>query len=150
MRNLAEVTDQMAAISALGIAFSIDDFGTGHSSLGRLHQLPIAELKIDRSFIEQLCGQGGTYTIVQAILSMAHALGHRVVAEGVETASQLACLRDLHCDLLQGYLLSSPVPPDRIPTLVEAAHPAFAQAAPVHCDSGLPPDEFSEKTVSAS
>ncbi len=150
MRNLAEVTDQMAAISALGIAFSIDDFGTGHSSLGRLHQLPIAELKIDRSFIEQLCGQGGTYTIVQAILSMAHALGHRVVAEGVETASQLACLRDLHCDLLQGYLLSCPVPPDRIPTLVEAAHPAFAQAAPVHCDSGLPPDEFSEKTVSAS
>jgi len=129
MRNLAEVADQMNVLTSAGIVFSIDDFGTGHSSLGRLHQLPISVLKIDQSFISQLCVQGGTDSIVQAIISMAHALGLHLVAEGVETASQLDRLRVLQCDLLQGFLLSRPVPPERIPALVAARHAAFFQIA---------------------
>jgi diguanylate cyclase (GGDEF)-like protein/PAS domain S-box-containing protein len=126
MRNLTEVSERMASLASRRICFSIDDFGTGHSSLGRLHQLPISVLKIDQSFIAQLSAHNGTYSIVQAIISMAHALGHRLVAEGVETASQLAHLRDLQCDLLQGFLLSRPVRPEQIPELVATRNEAFA------------------------
>lgn len=143
MRNLKEVSGQMDKLSLAGISFSIDDFGTGHSSLGRLNQLPISVLKIDRSFIEQLSGSKencATLTIVQAILSMAHALGQKVVAEGVETPVQLEILRDLNCDLLQGFLLSRPVPPKEIPALLSGVHPAFLEAAPIE-----PPAAFSEK-----
>jgi EAL domain-containing protein (putative c-di-GMP-specific phosphodiesterase class I) len=138
----------MATLSERGISFSIDDFGTGHSSLGRLHQLPISVLKIDRSFIEQLCVPNQlctTLTIVQAILSMAHALGQQVVAEGVETEAQLDCLRELDCDLVQGFLLSRPVSPKEIPALMATAHPAFAQAASVRRDAGLRPEEAALK-----
>jgi diguanylate cyclase (GGDEF)-like protein/PAS domain S-box-containing protein len=126
MNNLKEVAGEMAILSALGCRFSIDDFGTGHSSLGRLHLLPISILKIDRSFIEQLCnpnGSGTPYSIVQAILSMAHAMELVVVAEGIETERQLNCLHHLGCDVLQGFLLSMPVPPEEIPALIAGPHP---------------------------
>ena len=126
MRNLTEVSERMASLTSRRISFSIDDFGTGHSSLGRLHRLPISVLKIDQSFISQLSAHNGTYSIVQAIISMAHALGHRLVAEGVETASQLAHLHELHCDLLQGFLLSRPVPPEQVPDLISTRNEAFA------------------------
>jgi EAL domain-containing protein (putative c-di-GMP-specific phosphodiesterase class I) len=126
MRNLTEVSERMASLTSRRISFSIDDFGTGHSSLGRLHRLPISVLKIDQSFISQLSAHNGTYSIVQAIISMAHALGHRLVAEGVETASQLANLHELHCDLLQGFLLSRPVPPEQVPDLISTRNEAFA------------------------
>ncbi len=131
MDNLKEVSGEMLMLSAMGCTFSIDDFGTGHSSLGRLHQLPISILKIDRSFVEQLSDTDTTSTsnsIVQAIISMAHARGLQVVAEGVETEQQLVCLHDLGCDLLQGYLLSRPVMPDKVPFLVAERHSAFASA----------------------
>ncbi len=131
MENLKAVSGEMMALSALGSTFSIDDFGTGYSSLGRLHRLPISILKVDRSFVEHLCdGEGGeaSRTIVQAILSMAHALGMRVVAEGVETERQLNCLLRLGCDLYQGFLLSRPVEPEKIPSLLAHAHPAFRSA----------------------
>lgn len=128
MRNLENVTEQMAALSSRGIEFSIDDFGAGYSSLGRLSELGASILKIDRSFIPPGLQPGNTdnaHSIVQAIITMAHALGHRVVAEGVETADQLACLRALGCDLFQGYLLSRPVAPDQIQALIGVVHPAF-------------------------
>lgn len=125
MHDAIAVCERMSALAAYGIEFSIDDFGTGHSSLGRLHQLPISVLKVDRSFVDRLCVHNEAFSIVQAIISMAHALGQRVVAEGVETSEQLVLLRGLHCDLLQGYLLSRPVPPEKIPALIAAIHPAF-------------------------
>lgn len=139
MDNLKAVSGEMKVLSALGCRFSIDDFGTGYSSLGRLHQLPISILKIDRSFVVNLChydGNGGdtSETIVQAILSMAHALGLHVVAEGVETEQQLTCLRQLGCDFYQGFLLSRPVEPEKIPALINATHPAF-RAHPKHAPS---------------
>jgi diguanylate cyclase (GGDEF)-like protein/PAS domain S-box-containing protein len=122
MHDVAEVSEQMALLSAKGIEFSIDDFGMGHSSLGRLHQLHISVLKIDRSFTNQLCLENGTYSIVEAIISMAHTLGQRVVAEGVETEMELVSLRGLQCDLLQGYLLSRPVRPAQVPALLATRH----------------------------
>jgi diguanylate cyclase (GGDEF)-like protein/PAS domain S-box-containing protein len=124
MRNVADVTEQMKALSARGIEFSIDDFGTGHSSLARLSQLGASILKIDRSFMTTSC-RDDAHTIVQAIITMAHTLGHKVVVEGVEAEAQLACLRGLNCDLFQGFLLSRPVSPDRIPALMGVIHPAF-------------------------
>ncbi len=129
MHNVADVTEQMKELSAEGIEFSIDDFGTGHSSLARLSHLGASILKIDQSFMTPGCTEN-TQTIVQAIITMAHTLGHKVVAEGVETAQQLACLRDLHCDLFQGYLLSQPVSSDRIPALLGTVHPAFDKPVP--------------------
>ena len=150
MRNQAEASDRMVAFTARGIAFSIDDFGTGHSSLYRLHQLPISVLKIDRSFIDQLCLQNGTYSIVQAVISMAHALGLRVVAEGVETESQLACLHMLQCDLLQGFLLSRPVSPEHIPPLLASTHPAFSHIGVSDCGGMfVPPDKPVQKELAA-
>jgi EAL domain-containing protein (putative c-di-GMP-specific phosphodiesterase class I) len=128
MRDVVGVSEQITALSERGIMFSIDDFGTGHSSLSRLHQLPVSMLKIDRSFINQLCARNGTCSIVNAIITMAHTLNLRVVAEGVETQAQLAHLRDLHCDVLQGYLLSPPVDAEYIPKLVADNHPIFTQA----------------------
>ncbi len=127
MRNVTDVSDQMAALAAMGIAFSIDDFGTGHSSLARLSELGTSELKIDRSFLAPT-SHGNAQSIVQAIITMAHALGHTVVAEGVETAEQVTSLRDLHCDLLQGFLLSRPAPPEQIPALLAAPNAALAPA----------------------
>jgi diguanylate cyclase (GGDEF)-like protein/PAS domain S-box-containing protein len=140
MRNLKEVSVQMTRLAGLGFSFFMDDFGTGHSSLGRLHQLPLSVLKIDRSFIEQLCAPSGMYTtltIVQAIVSMAHALHQKVVAEGVETEAQLACLAGLDCDLVQGFHLSHPLPPGDIPELAGRKHPAFANLLPALCETPL-------------
>lgn len=144
MRSLAGVADQMEVLTSLGISFSIDDFGTGHSSLGRLHQLPISVLKIDQSFIAQLGAQESTYSIVQAIISMAHALGLQLVAEGVETPDQLARLRDLRCDLVQGFLLSRPVPPEQIPALVAARHKAFSEISSAGRANPLLPAEVDD------
>lgn len=125
MRNVADVTEQMAVLSAQGIEFSIDDFGTGHSSLGRLTEMRASILKIDRSFMQSNCSRHG-HTIVQAIITMAHTLGYTVVAEGVETEKQLTCLLGLQCDLFQGYLLSRPIAAEGIPALLAARHSVFA------------------------
>ncbi len=128
MNNLHEVSGEMSFLSGWGTRFSIDDFGTGYSSLGRLHRLPISIVKIDRSFIENMktCEEGAgdaKCPIVQAIISMAHALGMEVVAEGVETERQLKCLQELRCDLYQGFLLSRPVEPADVPSVIGCKHP---------------------------
>jgi diguanylate cyclase (GGDEF)-like protein len=92
-----------------GIRISIDDFGTGYSSLGRLRQLTLDTLKIDRLFVEGVADSEPDSTVVEHIIGMAHTLGMTVVAEGVETESQLLALRSLNCDQIQGYLLSRPL-----------------------------------------
>jgi diguanylate cyclase (GGDEF)-like protein len=125
-------------LGALGVKLSIDDFGTGYSSLAYLRQLQAGELKIDRSFVQDLETSADARAIVEAIVQLAHALGLKVVAEGVETAAQRDVLTDLHCGELQGYLFARPMPPavmaewaagiDR-PTELKFAPSAFLEAA---------------------
>ena len=109
MRNLPEASRQIELLAAVGIDFSIDDFGSGYSSLGQLDKLPVQSLKIDRTFIDRICLSDGTYSIVDAVVRMGHSLGLSVVAEGVEDHEQWACLRHLGCDIIQGFLFSKPL-----------------------------------------
>mgnify|MGYP003796558707 FL=1 len=97
-------------LSRLGVQISIDDFGTGFSSLSHLRRLPLDKLKIDRSFVQALSDQSYDASIVPAIISMAHTLDLEVIAVGVETIDQLCILRDLGCDQFQGFLVSPAVP----------------------------------------
>jgi EAL domain-containing protein (putative c-di-GMP-specific phosphodiesterase class I) len=118
MRKLDEIARQMLELAQMGINFSVDDFGTGYSSLRHLHQLPIKTLKIDRSFVERIVEPQGTFAIVQAILSLAHSLEMQVVAEGVESADQVEILRELGCDVIQGFLWGRPQPAARVPEIL--------------------------------
>ena len=99
-----------ARLGELGVHVSIDDFGTGHSSLAMLRRLPVAELKIDRAFVSDLADSEGARSIALAVMQMAKSLGLRVVAEGVETEAQRDILIGMGCDELQGYLYGKPMP----------------------------------------
>ncbi|MDP3522642.1 MAG: EAL domain-containing protein [Hydrogenophaga sp.] len=103
---------KLRALKAAGFEISIDDFGTGYSSLSYLKRFRLDELKIDRSFVDGIESDASDRAIVEATLAMAHRLGMRVVAEGVETLAQQAFLQDKGCELLQGYLFSKPIGPD--------------------------------------
>ncbi len=121
--HLMESIDDMIAImhqlGKLGIGFSIDDFGTGYSSLSYLTNLPIANLKVDRSFVKDLPDNTNDAIIAKTIISMAHSLGQNVIAEGVETREQLEFLRTHACDSIQGYYFSKPLPANEITPLLE-------------------------------
>jgi EAL domain-containing protein (putative c-di-GMP-specific phosphodiesterase class I) len=99
----------MADLKSLGVTLSIDDFGTGFSSLSYLKSFPLDELKIDRSFIADLPGVKSDVAIVRTIIDLGHRLGMSVIAEGIESADQLACIRQLGCDNYQGFLFSKPL-----------------------------------------
>jgi diguanylate cyclase (GGDEF)-like protein len=100
-------------LSRLGVRLAVDDFGTGHSSLANLRRLPIDELKIDRSFVTPMLNDENDLIIVRSTINMAHDLGLRTIAEGVEDAATLAELSELGCDLVQGYHFSKPVPAEK-------------------------------------
>jgi EAL domain-containing protein (putative c-di-GMP-specific phosphodiesterase class I) len=110
MTNMDEAVATLVEIKSQGVRISIDDFGTGYSSLGYLKRLPVDDLKIDRSFIEDATSDRSNRSLVSAIIRLAHKLGLKVVAEGVETEDQLRFLKYLKCDEWQGYLASRPVP----------------------------------------
>jgi EAL domain-containing protein (putative c-di-GMP-specific phosphodiesterase class I) len=116
--NFDEIAKHMAEFAAMGIRFALDDFGTGFTALQHLHRLPISTLKIDRSFIQQLCESRRSHPIVKAIIELAHSLNIQVVAEGVEDEDQIQLLRKLDCDCMQGFLLSRPLPPEEIKALL--------------------------------
>lgn len=103
----------------LGVPIAIDDFGTGFSSLNYLKMLPAEKIKVDRSFVRMLNHSGPDATIVSAVISMAHGLGMKVVAEGVETVEQFERLRRMNCDEMQGYLISPAVDGERATKLLE-------------------------------
>lgn len=104
----------LEALHDRGVRISIDDFGTGFSSLSHLRRLPIHEIKIDQSFISGMLDQENDYIIARSIIDLAHNLGHRVVAEGVEDTATLELLRGLGCDVAQGFLFARPGPAERI------------------------------------
>ncbi|MBD1996887.1 EAL domain-containing protein [Leptolyngbya sp. FACHB-541] len=116
MHSLETATAVLEQLKALGVQLYVDDFGTGYSSLAYLHRLPIDKLKIDRSFITRIDSEGEQLEIVRAIVKLAWNLGMDVIAEGVETASQLAQLKALRCEYVQGFFFSKPL--DR--TMAEA------------------------------
>jgi predicted signal transduction protein with EAL and GGDEF domain len=98
------------SLGDLGVNLSLDDFGTGYSPLSYLRELPVTEIKIDRSFVEAMMSDRDTATIVAAVIGLARRLGIEVVAEGIETAGQLEMLRSFDCPFAQGYLFSRPLP----------------------------------------
>jgi diguanylate cyclase (GGDEF)-like protein len=106
-------------LSRMGVIVSIDDFGTGYSSMSYLRRFPIDKLKIDRSFIQDMTTNSDAASIVKAIISLAHSLRLKVVAEGVETSEQLVQLRELGCDQFQGFFRSAAVPPGEIGKFVQ-------------------------------
>jgi EAL domain-containing protein (putative c-di-GMP-specific phosphodiesterase class I) len=112
-----ECERNIAALRELGIRFALDDFGTGFSSLGRLHQLQVDRIKIDRSFVHGFGKSTGDEAIVQAIVDLARAIGLKTTAEGVETVAQSNYLKNIGCDELQGFLLSKPLPASKIQLL---------------------------------
>jgi diguanylate cyclase (GGDEF)-like protein/PAS domain S-box-containing protein len=129
MRNRPEVASQMRGLAALGVHFSIADFGSSYSCLSHLHQLPVSTLKIDCSFVERISEPNGTYTIVQAIIALAHGLGLKVVGEGVERTDQMECLRTLGCDFVQGHLLAPALPAASVSKYFTSATPPVARHA---------------------
>jgi EAL domain-containing protein (putative c-di-GMP-specific phosphodiesterase class I) len=120
-----------ALLQGMGLALSIDDFGTGYSSLAYLRKLQARELKIDRSFVQDLETSADARAIVAAVVQLAHALDLQVVAEGVETEGQRRVLQGLHCDALQGYLFSRPLPAEAVVAWARAL--AAEQVQPHPC-----------------
>ena len=110
MRNAETTSATLGELKALGVRIAIDDFGTGYSSLSYLKRFTIDSLKIDRSFVDGLPGDRDDRAIARAVITLAHSLRLNVVAEGVETAGQLAFLAAHGCDQSQGYYFSRPVP----------------------------------------
>ncbi|MDP1733413.1 MAG: EAL domain-containing protein [Sulfuritalea sp.] len=118
MHHTDTVIAMMDEITALGVSLSLDDFGTGYSSLSYLKRFPIDTLKIDRSFVIGIPGDADDCAIAGAIVGMSKQLKHNVIAEGVETTEQLAFLKSLGCDEIQGYLFSPPVPAEKFAEMV--------------------------------
>jgi diguanylate cyclase (GGDEF)-like protein len=121
VEDIEETTRKLQTLRRAGVEVSVDDFGTGYCSLSYLARLPVDVLKIDRSFVVRMRDAGYPRNIVAMIVSLAHTLGLKVIAEGVEDDEQVRLLRDLGCDQIQGYLVSRPVPPDELQKLLPRA-----------------------------
>jgi len=119
VQNLEGNMEMFERLRGMGVQIAIDDFGTGYSSLASLKNLPINCLKIDRLFIIDMLENASSSILLGTIIGAAQALGHSVVAEGVETKEQLLVLRGLGCEIVQGYYFSKPVLPDEVPVLVK-------------------------------
>ncbi|MBI5429704.1 MAG: EAL domain-containing protein [Nitrosomonadales bacterium] len=117
--DVADTITKMQALKNIGVSFSMDDFGTGYSSLAYLTQLPLNQLKIDQSFVHSIDIKTSNAAIIQTIIGMAGNLCLEVIAEGVETMTQLTLLKDMGCNLYQGYFFSKPIPVDEFMLRIE-------------------------------
>ncbi|PWV59572.1 sensor domain-containing protein [Plasticicumulans acidivorans] len=118
MSRLDDTCQRLQALSAMGVRMAVDDFGTGYSSLSYLKRFPVSRLKVDQSFMRDLCTDAEDAAIVDAVVALARALGLDALAEGVETAEQLEALRDTGCRYCQGYYFSRPLPAEAFARLV--------------------------------
>ena len=116
--NPQETQARLEALRALGVRIALDDFGTGYSSLSYLQKFPFDRLKIDRAFVASLGTTGNAGAIIQSIVTLGHALGMKVLAEGVETDEQRVLLRLAGCDEMQGFLFAEPMPAEAIAGLL--------------------------------
>jgi EAL domain-containing protein (putative c-di-GMP-specific phosphodiesterase class I) len=132
MHDIRETARQLKELKKLGVSVSLDDFGTGYSSLSYLEELPIDNLKIDRKFVQRMNGADNTRTLVQSIVGLAHGLGMRAVAEGVETGEQLEQLKAMGCDRAQSFMLAGPAPALSIQVLLAARSGAGNPAQCLH------------------
>jgi len=112
--NVDEIIVKMNALRAHGVSFSLDDFGTGYSSLSYLKRLPLSQLKIDQSFVRDILTDPSDAVIAHTIVALAHSLGLRVIAEGVETQAQRDALAEMGCNAFQGYLFGRPMPATKL------------------------------------
>jgi EAL domain-containing protein (putative c-di-GMP-specific phosphodiesterase class I) len=127
LNDIEQVIQKMSALREVGIGFALDDFGTGYSSLSYLKRLPLEQLKIDKTFVQDVLVDGNDAAIAQMILALGQSLGLRVVAEGVETEGQRAFLASHGCDAYQGYLFARPMPIDEFELLLrQVGRPQFA------------------------
>ncbi|RNL66417.1 putative bifunctional diguanylate cyclase/phosphodiesterase [Zhongshania marina] len=113
INDTPEIRDTFKQLKALGIHLSLDDFGTGYASLSYLKRYPFDSLKIDRSFVSDIDSCGDSVTLTNAIIAMGHSFNMKVIAEGVENLNQRRILREHHCDMVQGFLYSPPIPAEQ-------------------------------------
>lgn len=128
MHDSESTAAQLAELTAMGVSIALDDFGTGYSSLGYLSRFMLDKLKIDQSFVRNITTEPRSAAIAQATIALAHGLSLDVIAEGVETEGQLAFLKAIGCDEVQGYLFSRPVPPDEMGRLLGGQQQLLRQA----------------------
>ncbi len=131
LKDSDAVLEQLRCLREMGVGIALDDFGTGYSSLSYLWKFPFSKLKIDRAFVSALDTATGARGILRSIVKLGHGLGLSVTAEGIETEKQLMVLRDLGCDLAQGYLLDRPA---RVENLAAIIMRNFANGLPRHAD----------------
>ncbi|MDZ7578592.1 MAG: EAL domain-containing protein [Candidatus Nanopelagicales bacterium] len=130
LENKLEARRQLEEIRGLGVRISLDDFGTGQSSMSLLHEFPLDSIKIDRSFVAGVTTDRSSRAIVEAIIGLGHSLGYEVVAEGVEAEEQMAELMDMGCDVAQGFLLGRPLPASQAVALAAEWVPSQRHRAP--------------------
>ena len=131
-----QIAEILLPLAAMGVRCSLDDFGTGHSSLSRLRQLAVDQVKIDRSFVSEVTGEDSDGApLLASIIGLAHSVGLRVVAEGVETKEQAEFLVSHGCEELQGYYFSRPLPALQVPSAFLPSEPTVATRQPQHASS---------------
>jgi EAL domain-containing protein (putative c-di-GMP-specific phosphodiesterase class I) len=119
----AEVDEPLRALAALGVKLALDDFGTGYSSLNYLRRYPVHTVKLDRSFLDEVPQNESAGALVESVITMAHTLGKRVTAEGVESGGQLESLRSRGCEAAQGFYLARPMSAAALTEILESRGP---------------------------
>jgi diguanylate cyclase (GGDEF)-like protein len=136
MQDAALAAQLMQQLRVAGLRFAVDDFGTGYSTLASLHNLPVDELKIDRAFVTHLDRNTANQAIIRAVTELAHSMGLKVVAEGIETPEVWAALARLGCDIAQGYFVSRPMRADAVPGWLGAHRSQLSQSLKAAEESG--------------